>query len=198
MPALTPTPRSTVRRKGDRASHDSGAIHAVLDESLVVHVGFVQDGRPFVIPVNAWRVGEWLHFHFAKGSRIAAMMAAASDLCVTATLVDGLVLARSAMHHSMNYRSVMLFGRAEAIEDGGEKAALLTALVDKVAPGRADLVRAPDDGELAATALFRMRIVEGSLKARSGPPVERPSDLSRDVAAGVIPLSVVAGALLPG
>jgi nitroimidazol reductase NimA-like FMN-containing flavoprotein (pyridoxamine 5'-phosphate oxidase superfamily) len=198
MTNLTKTPRSTVRRKGDRASHDSAGIHAVLDEALVVHVGFVQDGQPFVIPANAWRVGEWLYFHFAKGSRIAAMMAAGTDLCVTATLVDGLVLARSAMHHSMNYRSVMLFGRAEAVADCDEKAVLLIALVDKVAPGRTALVRPPDDGELAATALFRMPIAEGSLKARSGPPVERPSDLSRDVPAGVVPLSVVAGELVPG
>lgn len=198
MTALSTSPRSTPRRRGDRASHDRAAIHAVLDEALVVHIGFVQDGQPFVIPANAWRVGDWLHFHFAKGSRIAAAMAAGADLCVTATLADGLVLARSAMHHSMNYRSVVLFGRAEAVEDRDDKAALLTALVDKVVPGRAALVRAPDDGELAATAVFRLAVNEGSLKARSGPPVDRPADLCRDVPAGVVPLTLARGELVPG
>lgn len=197
MTNLPKTPRSITRRKGDRASHDAAAIHAVLDEALVVHVGFIQDGQPFVIPSNGWRVGEHLYFHFAIGSRIARMMAASCELCVTATLVDGLVLARSAMHHSMNFRSVMLFGRPEAVEEAGEKERVLTALLDKVAPGRAGLVRPPDSKELAITAVFRLPIAEGSLKVRSGPPMDRPDDLSRPVPAGVVPLRLVAGDMIP-
>lgn len=197
MTRLPKTPRSTTRRKGDRASYDSAAIHAVLDEALVVHVGFVQDGQPFVIPTNGWRVGEHLYFHFGTTSRIARMMASGCELCVTATLLDGLVLARSAMHHSMNFRSVMLFGRAEAVEDVAEKARVLAALVEQVTPDRAALVRPADQKELAVTAVFRLPIAEGSLKARSGPPQDRPDDLSRDVSAGVVPLRRVAGELIP-
>ncbi|HSV30064.1 MAG TPA: pyridoxamine 5'-phosphate oxidase family protein, partial [Candidatus Omnitrophota bacterium] len=124
MPVLHATPRSTNRRKVDRVTREVAAIHKVLDEALVAHVGFVQGGQPFVIPTNAWRVGDQLYFHFAKQSRIAEIMAAGAELCVAVTLVDGLVLARSAMHHSMNYRSVMLFGRAEAVTEAKEKARL--------------------------------------------------------------------------
>ncbi|MBC7908342.1 MAG: pyridoxamine 5'-phosphate oxidase family protein [Rhodospirillaceae bacterium] len=197
MTTLPKTPRSTTRRKGDRASHDAAAIHAVLDEALVVHVGFIQDGQPFVIPTNGWRVGEHLYFHFATGSRIAQMMGAACELCVTATLLDGLVLARSAMHHSMNFRSVMLFGQPEAVQDPDEKGRVLAALVEKVTPDRASRVRPADQKELAVTAVFRLPIAEGSLKARSGPPQDRPDDLTRPVSAGVVPLRLVAGDLIP-
>jgi len=197
MTNLARTPRSTARRKADRASHDEAAIHAVLDEALVAHIGFVQDGQPFVIPANAWRVGGHLYFHFGRVNRVAQVMAAGAELCVTITLLDGLVLARSAMHHSMNFRSVMLFGRAEAVE-GEDKARVLAALVDHVVPGRAAVVREPDEKELAVTAVFRLPIREGSLKARSGPPVDRPDDLARDVPAGVVPLALVRGALVPG
>jgi nitroimidazol reductase NimA-like FMN-containing flavoprotein (pyridoxamine 5'-phosphate oxidase superfamily) len=196
MTTLPRTPRTTARRRADRASHDFDAIAAVLDEALVVQVGFVEDGQPFVIPTNAWRVGEHLYFHFAQGGRIARVMASGAPLCVTATLVDGLVLARSAMHHSMNFRSVMLFGRAEAVTGAADKLRLLTALVDHVVPGRAALVRAPDDKELAATAVFRLAISEGTVKTRSGPPADRPDDLDRPVPAGVMPLTVVRGALV--
>lgn len=195
MTSLVPTPRSTPRRKANRSSFAVEAIRAVLDEALVVHVGFAEEGQPFVLPVNGWRVDDFLYFHFAQGSRLARVMASGAELCLTATLVDGLVLARSAMHHSMNYRSVVLFGRAEAVEGEDDKRRLLTALVDKVAPGRSHLVRPPDQAELAATAVFRLPIREGSLKSRSGPPMDRPDDLKRPVAAGVIPLKLVAGAL---
>ncbi len=195
MTALSPTPRTSTRRKADRASYEVEAIHAVLDEAWVVHIGFMQDGSPFVIPANGWRMGDFLYFHFGRVGRVAQVMASGAELCVTATLVDGLVLARSAMHHSMNFRSVMLFGRAEAVEDAAEKARVLTALVDHVAPGRSALVRAPDDKELAVTAVFRLPIAEASLKARSGPPIDRPDDRARDVPAGVVPLRMVRGEL---
>lgn len=195
MNHLPRTPRTNPHRKADRISHDFAAIAAVLDEALVVNVGFVQDGQPVVIPTNAWRVEDHLYFHFGQGSRIARMMATGASLCVTAVLVDGLVLARSAMHHSMNFRSVMLFGTAEAVTDPDDKARLLAALVEHVAPGRSALVRPADNKELAATAVFRLPIAEGSLKARSGPPVDRPGDLDLPVAAGVVPLTLVRGDL---
>lgn len=196
MTALSQTARTTPRRKADRVSFDVAAMAAVLDEALVVHLAFVQDGQPFVMPVNAWRVGDGLYFHFGQGSRLTQVLASGVSLCVTATLVDGLVLARSAMHHSMNYRSVMLFGVAEAVTDAETKARLLTALVDHVVPGRAAQVRAPDAKELAATAVFRLPITEGSLKARSGAPMDRPDDLDRPVAAGVVPLTLMRGELI--
>ncbi|MGE5514302.1 MAG: pyridoxamine 5'-phosphate oxidase family protein [Bacteroidota bacterium] len=196
MTTLPPTPRSTARRRAQRASHDVEGIAAVLDEALVAHVGFVQDGQPFVIPTNAWRVGDALHFHCARNGRMAEVMGAGAPLCVTVTLMDGLVLARSLMHHSMNYRSVMLFGVAEEVTDPAEKASLLTALVEHMHPGRAALVREPDDKELAVTAVFRLPITEGSVKARTGGPVDRPDDLSRDVPAGVEPLTLVRGDLV--
>ncbi len=197
MNQLPKTARTTPRRKADRVSLDAAAIHAVLDETLVVHVGVVMDGQPLVLPLNAWRVDDALCFHLGRVSRLAQAMAAGAPLCVSATLVDGLVLARSAMHHSMNYRSVVLFGVAEAVEDADEKRRLLTALVDHVVPGRAALVRPPDAKELAATAVFRLPIREGSLKRRAGPPVERADDLARPVAAGIVPLHLMRGELLP-
>lgn len=193
MADLVQTPRSTPRRKADRANRDFDAVAAVLDEALVAHIGFVQDGQPFVVPTNAWRVDGHLYFHLARGCRLAQVMASGAQLCVTVTLIDGLVLARSAMHHSMNYRSVMLFGMVEAVAEVEEKRRLLCALVDHVVPGRAALVRAPDDKELAVTALFRLPVAEGSLKARSGPPMDRPDDLDRPVPAGVVPLTLARG-----
>lgn len=198
MTHLPRTPRTTPSRKADRVSHELEAIAAVLDEALVVHVGLVdQDGRPLVVPLNAWRVDDALYFHLAHNGRLSHAMAAGAPLCVTATLVDGLVLARSAMHHSMNFRSVVLFGVAEAVEDADDKRRLLTALVDHVVPGRSALVRPPDAKELAVTAVFRLRLSEGSLKQRSGPPVDKASDLTRDVPAGVVPLTLVRGPLVP-
>lgn len=197
MTALPRTPRTTPTRKADRVSHDRAAINAVLDEALVVQVGFVVDGQPMVIPLNAWRVDDALYFHVAVNGRIGQLMGAGLPVCVSATLVDGLVLARSAMHHSMNFRSVMLFGVPEPVTDAEEKSRLLTALVDHVVPGRAALVRAPDAKELAVTAVFRLPIDEGSLKQRSGPPMDKASDLGRAVAAGVVPLTLVRGELVP-
>lgn len=195
MTDLPRTSRTTPRRKAGRVGYDSAAIAAVLDEVLVVHVGLVLDGQPLVLPLNAWRVDDGLYFHLAPHSRMAQAMAAGETLCVSATVLDGLVLARSAMHHSMNYRSVMLFGTATAVDDPAEKARLLTALVEHVVPGRAALVRPPDAKELAVTAVFRLAIGEGSLKARSGPPVDRSDDRTRPVPAGVVPLTLVRGPL---
>lgn len=197
MSNLVVTPRTTPHRRADRVSHDGDEVAAVVDESLVAHVGFVEAGLPVVIPINVWRVGDYLYFHTSPVSRLGHVMASGAQLCVTITLVDGLVLARSAMSHSVNYRSVMVFGAAEAVTDAAEKARVLNILVDHVVPGRAALVRAPDDKELAVTAVFRLPLAEGSLKSRQGPPKDRPDDLARPVAAGVVPLQVVRGALEP-
>lgn len=194
---LITTPRSTVRRKGDRAHLDRPTVDAILDEALVAHVAFAVDGQPTVIPVNAWRVGDELCFHLARGSRLAQVMESGAELSVAATIVDGLVLARSAMHHSMNYRSVVLFGRARTVADPAEKARLLEALVEGLYPGRSAEVRPPDDKELAITSVFALPIVEGAAKLRQGPPVERPDDLSRPAWGGVIPLRLTAGEPIP-
>lgn len=196
MTILPQTPRTTAKRKGDRVGYDFAAICAVLDQSLVTHLGFVQDGVPFVLPANAWRVGDGLYFHFAINGRFAQILRGGAEICATASLLDGLVLARSAMHHSVNYRSVMMFGVTTEVTEADEKNRVLLALVDKVWPGRAAIVRPPDAKELAATAVFRLAISEGSVKARGGPPVERRDDLALPVWGGVVPLVTVPGQAL--
>ena len=197
MSELPPTPRSTARRRAHRASHHRCDIDAVIAAAPVAHIGVVDNGLPLVIHANAWTVDDRLCVHFARDSRIAVLLAAGAEICVTLTAVDGLVLARSAMHHSMNYRSAMLFGRAHEITDPGEKAKLLLALVDRLVPGRAAQVRPPEPKELAATAVFALPITEGSAKTRSGPPTDRTDDLDRPVWGGVVPLALVAGAPQP-
>lgn len=194
---LDRAPRSTVRRKADRASYDRAAVEAVLDEALVAHIAFEMNGQPYVLPANCWRVGERLCFHFGRRSRIADVLASGAEISVAVTLLDGLVLARSALHHSMNYRSAVLFGRAEPVEDPAEKANLLMALVEKLYPGRSAEVRAPDAKELAITAVAALRIAEGAVKARSGPSSERPDDLALPVWSGVIPLRLATGTPQP-
>jgi len=193
MTILQQTPRTTAKRKSDRVDYDFDAICAVLDQSLVTHLGFVQDGAPFVLPTNAWRVGDGLYFHFATNGRFAQTLRGGAEICATVSLLDGLVLARSAMHHSVNYRSVMLFGVTVEVTEADEKNRVLMALVDKVWPGRAAIVRPPDAKELAVTAVFRLAISEGSIKARNGQPVERRDDLALPVWGGVVPLVTVLG-----
>jgi nitroimidazol reductase NimA-like FMN-containing flavoprotein (pyridoxamine 5'-phosphate oxidase superfamily) len=195
MPAtdLTQAERSTPRRRADRASADRGQVEAILDEALVAHVGFAVDGQPTVIPATPWRVGDRLCFHFAKASRVGEIMAAGTEVCVSVALVDGLVLARSAMHHSMNYRSVVLFGCAQAVADPAEKARLFSHLVDKLSPGRSQVVRPPTEAELGSTIVVALPIAEGAAKRRQGPPADKEADLARPVWAGVVPLALAAG-----
>ena len=196
--ALDPTPRTTPTRNRDRVAYDRERIHAVLDEAVLCHVGFVVDGAPVVLPQLHVRVGEALYLHASSGAR--AMRGAAADgipLCVTVTLVDGLVLARSAFNHSVNYRSVVVHGQARLVEDPAEKEAALAALVDAVVPGRSAGSRAPDRRELAATSVLRLPLTEASLKERSGPPGDDPDDLGLPHWAGVLPLRTVAGPPLP-
>ncbi len=191
-----PTPRTTVRRLPKRGAYDLPTIHAILDEGLVCHLGFVQDGQPFVIPTNYARWGEQLVIHGAAASRLLRTLAGGVPVCLTVTLVDGLVLARSAFHHSTNYRSVVVFGTAVVISDPAERMEALRAFVEHVMPGRWDEVRPPSKSELKATLVLKLPITEASAKIRSGPPIDDEDDYALPCWAGVVPLSLTAGAPL--
>ncbi|HEX4337366.1 MAG TPA: pyridoxamine 5'-phosphate oxidase family protein [Polyangiaceae bacterium] len=191
------TERTRARRRANRASYDAGVIHAILDEALVCHVGFALEGQPYVIPTLHVRVGEWLYLHGAVANRMLGALRDGLPACVTATLVDGIVLARSAMHHSLNYRSVVVLGTAELVSDRSEARAALNALVDRVQAGRSAHCRAPNDAELAATSVVRLRIEEASAKVRTGPPVDDPADHALPYWAGVIPVGTTRGSPEP-
>lgn len=191
-----PTKRTTVRRNPARGVHDPATIRAILDAGRVAHVGFVHEGQPFVIPMSYVRDGDRLLLHGSGGSRMMRALAGGVPACVTVTLLDGLVLARSVFHHSMNYRSVVALGTARKLE-GAEKTAALEALVDGLVPGRSGEARAPDRAELAATMILAFPLDEVSAKVRSGPPVDDPADLELPIWAGTIPLEHGIGAPEP-
>jgi nitroimidazol reductase NimA-like FMN-containing flavoprotein (pyridoxamine 5'-phosphate oxidase superfamily) len=185
-----------VRRKRERASYDRGVIDAILDEALIAHLGIVDEtGQPFVIPTLHARSGDVVYCHGSSASRTLRALAAGAPACLTASLIDGLVLARAAMHHSANYRSVMLIGRATMVEDVEEKCAALRAVVEHIVPGRWDDVRAPTENELRATSVLALPIDEASAKIRSGGPLDDEEDYALAAWAGVIPLT--SSALLP-
>lgn len=193
-----PAPQTTPTRNAARVSYDRAAVHAVLDEALVCHVGFVVDGEPVVLPQLHARVGDRLYLHGSTGARaLHAARGAGLQVCVTVTLSDGLVLARSAFHHSINYRSVVAHGTAYLVDDDAEKHAALTALVEAVAPGRSEHTRPPNRKELAATAVLRLELAAVSLKLRAGDPSDDPEDLNLPHWAGVLPLSTSPGVPLP-
>jgi nitroimidazol reductase NimA-like FMN-containing flavoprotein (pyridoxamine 5'-phosphate oxidase superfamily) len=185
---VSPTPRTTVRRLPDRARYDRATVDAILDEGLVCHVGFVDEGQPHVIPSTYARLGDRLVIHGSVASRMVKALAGGTPACVTVTLLDGLVLARSGFHHSMNYRSVVVLGRATEIEDPGEKRRALDAIVEHVAPGRAAGVRPPSENEMRATRVVALRLDEASAKVRSGPPKDDEADYALPVWAGELPL----------
>jgi nitroimidazol reductase NimA-like FMN-containing flavoprotein (pyridoxamine 5'-phosphate oxidase superfamily) len=187
---IAETPRTALRRRADRGRHDRATIHAMVDEAFVAHVGFIEGGSPVVVPVFPWRIGDWLYFHGGASSRLLAQVAGGEELSVSLALVDGLVLARSALRHSLHYRSVILFGRGEAVSVPEAKLSALLRLVDKVSPGRSALVRPPSREELAATAVTRLYICEGAAKVAASPPQATPADASWQVWAGTIPLSL--------
>jgi nitroimidazol reductase NimA-like FMN-containing flavoprotein (pyridoxamine 5'-phosphate oxidase superfamily) len=193
MPTLHPTGRTTLRRKRDRGSYELETIHAILDEGLVCHVGFVSDGCPVVIPTTYVRIDDDLYLHGATANRGLRTLAEGGTACVTVTLVDGLVLARSTFHHSINYRSVVLFGAAERVDGEREKAEVLHALVEHLVPGRTGDARLPTSEELRATLVVRLPIVEASAKVRTGGPIDDEPDMGLAVWAGEIPLALVAG-----
>jgi nitroimidazol reductase NimA-like FMN-containing flavoprotein (pyridoxamine 5'-phosphate oxidase superfamily) len=190
-----PTERTRLRRLPERGAYDRPSVHAILDEGFICHVGFVVDGQPFVIPTGYARVGETVYLHGSTGSRLGLWPG--MDVCVTVTLLDGLVLARSAFHHSMNYRSVMALGRTRAVRDPEEKEAALRALVEHIVPGRGDEVRGADRRELAATAVLALPLDEVSAKVRTGPPKDDDPDYDLPFWAGVLPLALTPGDPVP-
>jgi nitroimidazol reductase NimA-like FMN-containing flavoprotein (pyridoxamine 5'-phosphate oxidase superfamily) len=185
-----------VRRNPKRGAYDREVVNAILDAGIVAHVGFVHDGQPYVIPMSYARDGDRLLLHGAGGSRLMRTLAAGAPACVTVTLLDGLVLARSVFHHSMNYRSVVALGSARKLE-GTEKGAALEALVEGLVPGRSREARGPNRAELAATMILAFPLEEVSAKARSGPPADDPADLELPIWAGTIPLALRAGPAEP-
>jgi nitroimidazol reductase NimA-like FMN-containing flavoprotein (pyridoxamine 5'-phosphate oxidase superfamily) len=192
LPTLTRTDRSTLRRKKERGTYDATVIHSILDEGLLCHVGFSVDGSTFVMPMAYARIGDTLYLHGATGNRMLRHLAQGADVCVTVTVLDALVLARSAFHHSMNYRSVMLFGSTRPVEDDDEKRRATVALLDHIVPGRSADARAPSTEELRAALMVRVPIEEGSAKIRTGGPIDEPEDMDAPIWAGHIPVSIVA------
>jgi uncharacterized protein len=197
MSDLEPTPRTTLRRLPARGHFDRATVNAVLDEALVCHVGFVNEGQPFVIPTIHARAGDEVFVHGSAASRMLKTLQGGVPVCLTATLVDGLVLARSAFHHSMNYRSVVVLGDAQAVTDERQRWDALHAIVEHVAPGRWSEVREPSAKELAATLVLRLPIEEASAKVRSGPPLDDEEDYALECWAGVLPLRLTPGTPVP-
>jgi uncharacterized protein len=185
--------RATVRRLPDRASYAPADLHAILDQALVAHVGFSVNGDPFVIPTLHARDGDRLYLHGSAASRMLRTLKDGVDVCVTVTLIDGLVLARSWFHHSINYRSAVIFGRASPVEDHDAKLAALRKLVDHVIVGRSDTARPPTAKELAGTTVLALSLAEASVKTRTGPPLDDAEDYALEVWAGVLPLSLTPG-----
>ncbi|MBA2425680.1 MAG: pyridoxamine 5'-phosphate oxidase family protein [Actinobacteria bacterium] len=186
--------RSTVRRAPHRADYDRGVIYEVLDSALYCHTGFVVDAQPYVIPTIHARVGDTLYIHGSPASRMLRVVRAGAPVCVTVTLLDGLVLARSAFHHSMNYRSVVVLGGGREVVDAEEKLAAFRALVERVVPGRWGRIRRPTTAEFARTQVLAVGLDESSAKIRTGPPVDDEDDYSLEVWAGVIPVEQHFGA----
>ncbi|HEY0372982.1 MAG TPA: pyridoxamine 5'-phosphate oxidase family protein [Thermoanaerobaculia bacterium] len=193
MTATLPiTDRTKVRRLAKRGHYDRATIHAILDEALICHVGFVVEGAPVVIPTIHWRQGDELYFHGSAASRMLRSLKEGVDACVTVTLLDGLVLARSAFHHSMNYRSVVVFGNARVVE-GDEKLRALDALMEHITPERASEVRSPNEIELKQTLVLALPLEEASAKIRTGGPVDDDEDYALPVWAGVVPMTLTRG-----
>lgn len=188
------TPRTTLKRLPKRGVYDRQLVYEILDEGFICHVGFAVQGQQFVIPTGYARVDDQLYIHGSQVSRMLRTLAQGIDVCVAVTLVDGLVLARSAFHHSVNYRSVVIFGHATMVEDRAAKLAALLAFSEHVIPGRWNDVREPTDQELKATTVLALPLEEVSAKVRTGPPIDDEEDYSMNVWAGVLPLKVVAGA----
>jgi nitroimidazol reductase NimA-like FMN-containing flavoprotein (pyridoxamine 5'-phosphate oxidase superfamily) len=189
---MEPTARSTVRRLAERARYDRDSVTAVLDAGLVAHVGVLHQGAPVVIPMAYARVDDTLYVHGSTASRMMRALKTGDAMCVTVTVVDGIVLARSAFNMSMNYRAVVVHGNARLVSDPEERMTAFRAIMDHVVPGHWDEVRAPNDSELRQTLVTAVNLDEASAKVRTGPSEEEPEDIDRPVWAGVIPLRTVA------
>ncbi len=197
-PAQPPSDRVRLRRKRERGNYDRAVIDAILDEALIAHLGITgEDGQPLVIPTLHARCGDLVYVHGSTAARTLRALAAGAPACLTVSLLDGLVLARSAMHHSANYRSVMLLGHARSVQEPTEKLVAFQAIVEHIVPERWRDVRAPTENELKATAVLAMGIDEASAKVRTGPPLDDEEDHSLPAWAGVIPLGIAARAPEP-
>jgi len=197
MESYTPTPRTKVVRHADRGLYDRKQIEAILDEGFVCHVGFAADGQPYVIPMAYGRAGDLLYLHGSAGNRMLRVLAEGAEVCVTVTLVDGIVMGRSAFRQSINYRCVIILGKARLLTETSEKMAGLRCLTNHVSPGRWEEVRKPNAKELASTNVVEIALNEVSAKVRSGPPLDPPEDFLWPVWAGVLPLHTRAGEPLP-
>lgn len=197
MDTLVQTPRTTLKRRPGRGSYDRALIHSILDEGLICHVGFTVDEQPFVVPTIYARVEDRLYIHGSVASRMLRNMSAGIPVCMTVTLLDALVLARSAFHHSMNYRSVMVFGVATEVLDPAERAVAFEAVVNHVMPNRYAGTRAPDEQEIKATSVLALDITEASAKVRTGPVSDAEEDYALPYWAGLLPLKLVAEPPIP-
>lgn len=196
-PTIPQTERTRLRRLPPRGIFERDVIYRILDEALVCHVGFAVDGQPYVIPTIHARLGDRLVVHGSAASRMLRTLTGGVPVCITVTLVDGLVLARSAFHHSMNYRSVVVLGTATAVTEPAEKVAALEAIVEHVVPGRTPEVRAPTAQELKATAVLSIALDEASAKIRTGGPIDDEADLALPCWAGVIPMRLTPASPIP-
>lgn len=191
-----PTSRTRIHRLPKRGDYSQKTIYGILDAAFLCHVGFVVEGQPYVIPTGYGRSGDALYLHGSAASRMLRTLAGGVDVCVTVTLLDGIVLARSAFHHSMNYRSVVILGKALPIDDEAEKREALRVISEQIVPGRWEHVRKPSAQELKATAVLKLPLTEASAKLRSGPPLDEEEDYALDVWAGVLPLALAPGELV--
>jgi uncharacterized protein len=193
MEAFTPTDRTKVHRLPKRAVYDTAQVHSILDEGYLCHVGFSVDGQPYVIPTGYARAGNLIYIHGSAASRMLRSLDRGVDVCLTVTLLDGFVLARSAFHHSMNYRSVMVLGKARLVSDPEEKRKALECFTNHIVPGRWDEVRLPTDQELKATSVLALALDEVSAKVRTGPPIDDDEDYALPIWAGVVPVLTKVG-----
>ncbi|HEY9528943.1 MAG TPA: pyridoxamine 5'-phosphate oxidase family protein [Anaerolineales bacterium] len=191
MTDYTKNDKNSIKRLPKRGHYDRQTIYQILDEALICHVGFTVDGQPYVLPINFARIDDTIVLHGAKASRLLKHVEAGHPICVEATIVDGLVLARSVFHHSVNYRSVVVFGSGRLVTDAQEKLGALEAVTEHLIPGRWQEARLPNQKELNATSVVSIRIDEASAKVRVGPPVDEEEDYALPVWAGVLPLQEI-------
>jgi nitroimidazol reductase NimA-like FMN-containing flavoprotein (pyridoxamine 5'-phosphate oxidase superfamily) len=190
MGTFPKTPRTTVRRLPKRAVYEQAEVYSILDQGFICHVGFVVDGQPYVIPTGYARAGDTLYIHGSAASRMLRTAGGGVEVCVTVTLVDGFVLARSVFHHSMNYRSVVVLGQARLVTDDEEKRTALRAFTNHIVAGRWEEARQPTDQELKATSVLALPIEEASAKVRTGPPIDDEEDYALPIWAGVVPIDM--------
>lgn len=194
MDSYPQTDLTRIRRIANHANYDRPTVQAIIDAAWICQIGFALDGQAHCLPTAHWRIGDTLYIHGSNGSRLLKALAAGASACVCIALVDGLVLARSAFNHSMNYRSVMIYGQFRVVDDDAEKWQSLDLFMDKIEPRRRHLVRGADANEFAATTVLALDIVQAVAKIRTGPPEDDAADMSIDVWAGVLPLETRFGA----